>query len=259
VRVGDGGVGLGQRRHCWPLAGGSADGVRGAVTQVEVGAIFGAGEATSRGGAGARSGRRSLRDDYGVPEDRIDVIPPGLWLDKWPLAAERRPGPCRILFVGGDFVRKGGERLVSCLQEIGEPWELDVVTRSDVAGSDRIRVHRDLSQGDPRLLDLYQQADVFGFPSLGDAVPWVVLEAMASQTAVVSTDVGAIPEMVPPAAGIIVASGDGRQLRGALSDLVGNAGKRAAMASSARQWVEAHHDARRQGALILDRMRTVVQ
>jgi glycosyltransferase involved in cell wall biosynthesis len=200
---------------------------------------------------------RSLRDDYGVPGELIDVIPPGLWLDSWPVEAQRRPGPCRLLFVGGDFVRKGGESVLDCLQDLDLPWELDVVTRSEISGSDRIRVHRDLSQGDPRLLDLYQQADVFVFPSLGDAVPWVILEAMASRTAVISTAVGAIPEMVPPDAGIIVPANDGRRLRQAVSDLVMDSAKRDNMAAAGRRRVETHHDARQQAALIFERLRKV--
>ena len=200
---------------------------------------------------------RSLREDYGVPDDRIDIIPPGLWLDSWPVAAERRPGPCRILFVGGDFNRKGGQFVLQALQDVTARWELDVVTRSDIAGTERVRVHRDLSQGDPGLLDLYQQADVFVFPSLGDAVPWVILEAMASRTAVVSTAVGAIPEMVPPEAGIIVPARDGRRFREAVTALITDGCKRAAMADAGRRRVESHHDARRQAGLILDRMRTV--
>jgi glycosyltransferase involved in cell wall biosynthesis len=200
---------------------------------------------------------RSLRVDYGVPEELIDVIPPGLWLDSWPVTTERRPGPCRVLFVGGDFARKGGELVLASLQDLEEPWELDIVTRSDIAGSERIRVHRDISQGDPRLLELYQQADVFVFPSLGDAVPWVILEAMASRTAVVSTAVGAIPEMVPPEAGIVVPANDGRRLRQAVSELVTDAGKRDRMGAAGRRRVETHHDARQQAGFILDRLRKV--
>lgn len=198
---------------------------------------------------------RSLRDDYGVPDSRIAIIPPGLWLEEWPVAAERRPGPCRLLFVGGDFVRKGGELLLECLNGIDEPWELDVVTRSDIAGSERIRVHRDLSQGDPRLLDLYQQADIFAFPSLGDAVPWVILEAMASQTAIVSTAVGAIPEMVPPDCGLVVPPKDVGRLHEAVSTLVRDPQRRESMGRAGRLRAETHHDARRQAGLILDQLR----
>ena len=198
---------------------------------------------------------RSMRDDYGVPDSQIVVIGPGLWLEEWPVAPERRPGPCRLLFVGGDFKRKGGELLLECLKGIDEPWELDVVTRSDISGSERIRVHRDLSQGDPRLLDLYQQADIFAFPSLGDAVPWVILEAMASRTAVVSTAVGAIPEMVPPDCGIVVPPKDVGQLHEAVASLVRNAERRDSMGQAGRRRAEVHHDARRQAGLILDEMK----
>ena len=202
---------------------------------------------------------RSLRDDYGVPDSHIAVIGPGLWLEEWPIAPERRPGPCRLLFVGGDFVRKGGELLLDALKGIEDPWELDVVTRSDIASSERIRVHRDLSQGDPRLLDLYQQADIFAFPSLGDAVPWVILEAMASQTAIISTSVGAIPEMVPDECGLVVPPRAPAELHQALSALIGDPDRREKMGLAGRQRMETHHDARRQAGLILDQMRALAR
>ncbi len=200
---------------------------------------------------------RSLREDYGVSDDRIDMIRPGISLENWPVAKDRRPGPCRLLFVGGDFHRKGGDAVVECLQSIAGEWELDVVTKSKVEASGGIRVHNDLSQGDPRLLDLYQQADVFVLPSLGDAVPWVVLEAMATGTAVIGAGVGGLPEMIPPETGIVVPAGDLRRLHDAIDGLIGNPDLRASMGVAGRTRVEREHDGHRQSRRILDRMRAV--
>jgi glycosyltransferase involved in cell wall biosynthesis len=200
---------------------------------------------------------RSLREDYGVSDDRIDMIRPGIFLERWSLAKDRRPGPCRLLFVGGDFYRKGGAAVLECLKSLAGEWELDVVTKSKVEPDDRIRIHNDLSQGDPRLLDLYQQADVFVLPSLGDAVPWVVLEAMATGTAVIGTGVGAMPEMIPPEAGIVVPAGNLRRLHDAIEGLVGNPDLRASMGRAGRRRVEREHDGHKQSQRILDRMRAV--
>jgi len=199
----------------------------------------------------------SLREDYGVSDDRIDMIRPGILLENWSLAKNRRPGPCRLLFVGGDFYRKGGGAVLECLQSLTGEWELDIVTKSKIQAGEGIRIHNDLSQGDPRLLDLYQQADVFVLPSLGDAVPWVVLEAMATGTAVIGAGVGGMPEMIPPEAGIVVPAGDLRRLHDAMEGLVGNPDLRASMGRAGRRTVEREHDAHRQSRRILDRMRAV--
>jgi glycosyltransferase involved in cell wall biosynthesis len=200
---------------------------------------------------------RSLREDYFVPEERIEMIRPGIHLDDWPLATGRRPGPCRLLFVGGDFQRKGGDQILDSLRELEGEWQLDVVTKSQIDGSDRVRVHNDLAQGDTELLDLYQQADVFVFPSLGDAVPWVVLEAMATGTAVVGTAVGGMAEMITEKSGIVVPPQDPRQLCAAISELVRNPARRMEMGVAGRQQVEREHDGFLQSQRILDCMRAV--
>ena len=56
--------------------------------------------------------KQGLVDRYEVPPEKIVVIPPGVDCDQW--AARERShdddaaAPVRILFVGGDFARKGG-------------------------------------------------------------------------------------------------------------------------------------------------------
>ena len=53
---------------------------------------------------------RSLRDDHHIAPARVRIIPPGIDLRRWkPIVRQREPGtPLRLLFVGGDFKRKGG-------------------------------------------------------------------------------------------------------------------------------------------------------
>lgn len=199
----------------------------------------------------------SLVHTYGVPEQQVKVIKSGIHLSRWPLASERRPGPPRLLFVGGDFKRKGGEVLLDALREIAGPWHLDAVTRSALPSDERVTVHNDLHPSDPQLLDLYQQADAFVFPSLGDAVPWVILEAMASGTPVISTAVGAIPEMVPRNTGIIVPPKDARALRSALESLLHDPTRREGMGAAGRALIERDHDAGKTSRSMLDLMKSV--
>ena len=74
--------------------------------------------------------------------------------------------------------------------------ELDLVTAADVAdeaghlGTPWAHVER------PELIALYHAADIFCLPTLGDCLPMVLAEAAAARLPLVSTDVGAISEIV---------------------------------------------------------------
>ena len=67
-----------------------------------------------------RWAKASLICDYGIDESRITVIPPGVDLDAWGRPGDsgraREPDKLRLLFVGGDFERKGGNTLLEAFR-----------------------------------------------------------------------------------------------------------------------------------------------
>ena len=144
--------------------------------------------------------RDSLIADYGVAEEKICVIPSGVDLEYWRPSGigKGMDKKIQLLFVGGDFYRKGGEELLEAYRSgLAEHCELDIVTRDNIVAPEAsIRVHNGLSQGMPELRQLFAEADIFILPSWGDASPFVVLEAMAAGLPVISTLVGAVQEQV---------------------------------------------------------------
>jgi glycosyltransferase involved in cell wall biosynthesis len=107
--------------------------------------------------------------------------------------------PVRLLFVGADFARKGGPTLLEAMKyALGAECELDIVTRDrvDTTGIPNVRVHRGLGPNAPALMSLYEQADIFVFPTEADVLPLAIMEAMASALPVVTTRVGAIAEQI---------------------------------------------------------------
>lgn len=188
----------------------------------------------------------SLVGDYGVPAGRIHVIPPGVDIERFrPPEMRRADGPLRVLFVGGDLERKGGLDLLDALRGLPD-IELDIVTADEVkppAGV-RCRVHRGLRPADPTLLDLYRRADVFAMPSRGDCMPQALAEAAAAGLPLVSTPVGAIPEIVSDGRnGLLVPAGSPRELRHALRLLATNVGLRLAMGRESLVLARREHDA----------------
>jgi glycosyltransferase involved in cell wall biosynthesis len=203
--------------------------------------------------------RRSLLDDYRVDPRRIRLIPAGTDLTRFRPGARRDGGPPRILIVATEFERKGGQVLLDALRAAGGDWRLDVVTRSALAPHPGVAVHRDLSFDDPRLPELYAQADVFALPTLGDCSPHVLLEAMAAGLPVVTTRLAAIPEIVTDGeSGILIERGDVGALTAALGRLMGSESERRRLGAQARARAEDRFDAARNARAILDLMREVV-
>lgn len=200
----------------------------------------------------------SLRGTYGVDPARIHRIPPGVDLATFhPAPGRRRQGPMRVLFVGGDFERKGGLDLVAASRELPGRVELHVVTPHAPAGLPAgVRVHAGLRPGSPELAELFGQCDVLALPTHGDAHPHVVVEAMASGLPVVSTRVGAIPELVADGErGVLVEPGDVRGLTAALLSLANEPLLVEHLGSSALRYARQHQD----GQANLSRLMTLLR
>lgn len=146
--------------------------------------------------------RDSLVHEYGVPPERVTVLPPGVNLRRFPCPdrrAERREGASlRALFVGADFERKGGPLVVELarMPEFADV-RFDVVTRS-FAGTapGNVTVHGDVQTNTDRMVQLFRDADVFLLPTDADAHSVASVEAMAMGLPVVSTRVGGIVDIV---------------------------------------------------------------
>jgi glycosyltransferase involved in cell wall biosynthesis len=190
-----------------------------------------------------------------APGATVLALHPGLDLERYrPAVRRERPLP-RVLFVGGRFPAKGGEDLLAALaEELGRELELDIVTPAPVPDRPGVRVHR-LGPSDPQLLELQQQADLLCLPTHGDTNPWVLLEAMACGTPVISTRVGAIPELLDDGrAGVLIEHGDRRALRDAVLSLLADPQRRTQLTAHARERCERDYDARRQVPQMIARM-----
>jgi glycosyltransferase involved in cell wall biosynthesis len=187
--------------------------------------------------------KQMLIDDSGVPADRIHVVNVGVDLELWPYVPppDRDGRPLRLLFVGGDLARKGGDLLLDVLRELPSGVaELDLVTRQPPeALPPSVRVHTGLGPNDPALRELYRRCDVFVLPTRADMSSIVAIEAMATGRPVVSTLVGGIPDIVEHGrTGLLVHPDDRRALRDAVLTLAADPDTRERMGRAGRERVE---------------------
>jgi glycosyltransferase involved in cell wall biosynthesis len=204
----------------------------------------------------------SLRSEYAVSPDRIAVIPPGVDLDSWHVDRTHwsdRPDYPRLLFVGGDFRRKGGEVLLAAIAQL-EGFRVDVVTKSPVRDTDGVFVHSHLRPNDPELIELYRRADIFVLPSLAEAFGIAAMEASAAGLPVVATNVGGLTDIVVhERTGLLVEPGSVSSLASALDRLRTETAFRRRMGESAREHAAEHFDADVNATRLLDLARTCLR
>ncbi|MBW3574857.1 MAG: glycosyltransferase family 4 protein [Actinobacteria bacterium] len=185
-------------------------------------------------------------EHYGVDRQRVRIIRFGVIVpDVAPRAPEARLP--RVTFVGKTMQGKGGWNLLRVFEDgFRDRCRLTLVTREPVRPRPGVDVLGDVHPGDGRLAAVLAHTDVFAFPTTTDKVPYAVLEAMAAGVPVLSTTVGAIPEMVEHGVtGLLVEPDDDAGLAEALRRLLSDRRRSRAMGEAGRRRVLERYDARR--------------
>lgn len=205
--------------------------------------------------------RRSFIEEYGVHPDRVVISPPGVDLNQWlPRSTERATDePVRVLFVGGDFERKGGRLLLDWFaRQPAGTVQLDLVTRAEVEPRPGIRLHRDLVPNSPELCRLFSEADIYAMPSLAECFGIATVEAMAAGLPVVVSDSGGATDIVAGGVnGFIVAAGQPSPLAAALDRLVGDRNLRESMAAASLERARRLFDIDITSRRIIDGLRSI--
>jgi glycosyltransferase involved in cell wall biosynthesis len=211
--------------------------------------------------------RRALA--LGAAPDRVEVVPYGVDAARFrPDAGVRRSrrdalgiaDGVPVVFAAGRLVRKKGfEYLIDALPAVtAKPRPvLAIAGAGDLAGelaararqagvADRVRFLGNLTQDE--IGEWLAAADLAVAPSVRDdsgnvdGLPNVVLEALASGTALITTGAGGIAEVVDnDRTGVIVAERDAPALASAIDALLQDPDRRARLAREARARVETRY------------------
>jgi glycosyltransferase involved in cell wall biosynthesis len=153
----------------------------------------------------------------------------------------------RLLFVGGDFIRKGGDLLLRWARETTKrAWELHCVTTEPQQNvPPNVVIHNGLRANTPELIALTQSCDLLVLPTRADCFSLAALEAMACGLPVLISRVGGIPDIVQDGeTGHLVPPNDYDVLAHTLETLLDNPDRREAMGRRAREVVCARFAAR---------------
>ncbi len=203
--------------------------------------------------------KTSFVEDYNCDEKAVCVIPPGVDVQQF-APAERTNELPKILFVGADFERKGGDLLLDVFRKRLRGWaELVLVTTAEVRPEQGVAVHRDVGAKSQKLIDLYSQCDIFALPTRADCHSHACMEAMAAALPVVATRVGGIPDLVQEGkTGVLVAPDDADALTQALEWLVLDATARRKMGQLGRQETLRNFDAQQNARRLFEFIRSRV-
>jgi len=204
---------------------------------------------------------RSLIDDYGCDPAAISCVYAGSNTPVRPEPAPmKRYSSQNILFVGIDWERKGGPDLLAAFKQVRAALPEATLTiigceppidQPGVRALGRVPVEE--------LPQHYQDAALFCMPTTREPFGIVVVEAMAYALPVVTTRLGAMPDMVIPGQnGALVEPGKVDQLAGALIGLLGDesacrrAGFKSSLIAARYQWAAVARRMRQHIIPILD-------
>ena len=178
---------------------------------------------------------------YGVSPERVSVVGGGANFQTLPELPERRDG-ATILFVGRDWIRKGGDRLIEAFRAVRRelPEARLVVLGAAEAPRDEPGVEvlgQIYDRG--RVEALYRDASVFCLPSRYDPYGLSISEAMGFGLPCVVSSVGALDEVVLDGkTGLVVPPDDAGALTEALLRLLRDPGYASSLGAAGRRRVE---------------------
>jgi glycosyltransferase involved in cell wall biosynthesis len=154
--------------------------------------------------------------------------------------ARHAHGRVRVLFMGGDFPRKGGPDLLAAWRAgaFADRAELDLVTDWPLTDGDLpvgVRLVGGIAPYTEAWRAIWRDADIFVMPTRHEAFGMVFQEAAAAGLPVVATAINAIPEIVEDGTtGLLVPPGDTPALVAALGRLIDDAALRCRLGRTAR-------------------------
>jgi len=167
----------------------------------------------------------SLNEQYGCPEEKAGIVYAGVNVHSNSKGQSNAGyNKKNILFVGVDWIRKGGDDLVSAFEIVLQKHpdaSLTIVGCSPDIDLPNCTIVGKIPAGE--VGHYYEQASVFCLPTKVEPFGVVFIEALSFYLPIVATNVGAIPDFIVDGEnGYLVEPGDVQALAEVLIDLIGD-------------------------------------
>lgn len=210
--------------------------------------------------------RDTLTSVVGIPGQRITVIPNGIDVSRYEPDAAARVAARTALGISDDelllgaignlYEIKGHTYLIDAFAQLARQHpriRLVIAGRGKQEAALRAQIGQlGLGGEQVRLLgfrddvpQLLQAFDVFVLPSLSEGTPLAVIEAMASATPIVATDVGGVGVLLAGEAGTLCSPASAQALAEALHPLIVDAESRFQMGTAGHQRARERHSVQR--------------
>jgi len=172
----------------------------------------------------------SFVSDFAVPRRKVTPVGAGINLPYTKQVDVKSYDEPNILFVGKDWVRKGGPFLLEAFKTVKKELNCATLTIIGPVISDApegVRcigyVSKSTKEGIAKLLEEYARASIFVMPSLYEPFGIVYAEAMAHKLPCIGTNICAVPEIIDNGVnGFVVPVKDSAALASRIIDLLKN-------------------------------------
>ena len=176
--------------------------------------------------------------EHRAPAEKVVVIPNAVSVEEY--TPEFDADPPHVVFVSNHIRRKGLPEFVEAIRELSADPDLDFSVTicgsgplSNLAETladeyDRVEYLGYVDEATKRRV--LREGSIYVLPTFAEGLPIALLEAMAAGNALVSTDVGGIPDLIKAGSGRTVSPGDVDDLVAALEGLVQSPGRVRTMA-----------------------------
>ncbi|NCT08848.1 MAG: glycosyltransferase family 4 protein [Flavobacteriia bacterium] len=125
---------------------------------------------------------------YKIPPTQLYRLPAPFLLEKLSMIPRVTPKLPRVLFIGGDWLRKGGDIIQSSWESnLKTKCKLTILTTNTNISIDGVQILNNIRYGTPEHWEIFEQNDILILPTRIDSYPQVIGEAAAAGLAVVTT------------------------------------------------------------------------